>query len=836
MTTITVYPAVGLTVLAQDGVTVIPTSGAIVQDNDYYRDLLRRGWLLTYDPLDTDGDPIEIPSGDSATLLQTAIAVAVATPGTLGEVRIVEAEGVSFDVISLTGAATVDGVDVFATFADRHWARRKTGRAPMARSTGPRCNGSFDDTAGLENAINKVLRTPGACLKFQSGDRVRITDTLEIDSGGTSLIETSCMIDGGSPSGTVALGAKIFYDGTHTDRPAFRLRARDFTFRGITLEVANGRSATALLELDMGSGGTPYATSRPTFENVGFGAYPGQVPYGIITAASAAGNLEEARFYNCITTHFYVSHFRFLGGQPYGFRIVDHVFHQEFLSVLGVPTVTGACLLFDSGSCSVTVDRPTVMNMTYAVFNEPAGLVTTGYVDTEYCKRWLHSGAAVSPGRPVATYGGRFASNSYGVPAQYPTIAADDDDFVKWGLGGSPLHFVACEFAGERAVRRSRRKFSVARWCDITFDSCTLPHDNQLVERTDSVVGSIYGGHYRRGCRVMTGDFAGQADPAPDDIPVQHAPDLDGCNNHSFEFTHTGPVTTIVWQLLNEESAADSYRVIPTITARTGSAPTTSVRVTAQTATQFTLALAGGAPGTDTITIACEMRLRGDVPQSIVPAMHCASPTTDLGSPAGTGIMGHPSGFWVGGTFHLPALPGGTRTLWGAGISADSGWRLEIESGGNMRGEVYGAAVISQSTISAASGIAKSHAWMLVFDGAVARLYLDGVVGTTGASITHVPGTLETAFGSGAGSGNYNYDVPVYGLVGGNGVPTSDERALWFATVRRGNVLPSIAGKTDHRWPCGGSAPINDTVGSAHMTLIAGGAPIATAIHPAFTY
>lgn len=60
MATLTVYPAVGRTEYAEDGVTVIPVPGAVVTISDYYRDLLRSGRLLTYNPLETADDPVDL--------------------------------------------------------------------------------------------------------------------------------------------------------------------------------------------------------------------------------------------------------------------------------------------------------------------------------------------------------------------------------------------------------------------------------------------------------------------------------------------------------------------------------------------------------------------------------------------------------------------------------------------------------------------------------------------------------------------------------------------------------------------------------------------------------
>lgn len=57
-----VWPNIGLTVYAEDGVTVIPAvGGANVPDAKYYRDLKSIFVLLDYDPLELSGDPITIP-------------------------------------------------------------------------------------------------------------------------------------------------------------------------------------------------------------------------------------------------------------------------------------------------------------------------------------------------------------------------------------------------------------------------------------------------------------------------------------------------------------------------------------------------------------------------------------------------------------------------------------------------------------------------------------------------------------------------------------------------------------------------------------------------------
>jgi hypothetical protein len=63
--TLTVYPGIRpngtrVTVLAQDGVTPIPTTGAVVPYNDYYAPLLNRQVLLDYDPVNSGGPPVSL--------------------------------------------------------------------------------------------------------------------------------------------------------------------------------------------------------------------------------------------------------------------------------------------------------------------------------------------------------------------------------------------------------------------------------------------------------------------------------------------------------------------------------------------------------------------------------------------------------------------------------------------------------------------------------------------------------------------------------------------------------------------------------------------------------
>lgn len=65
--TLTVYPGLNsagtsLTVYAEDEVTLIPASGAIVPYAEYYTTLLANGRLRTDDPLALSGDPITIPA------------------------------------------------------------------------------------------------------------------------------------------------------------------------------------------------------------------------------------------------------------------------------------------------------------------------------------------------------------------------------------------------------------------------------------------------------------------------------------------------------------------------------------------------------------------------------------------------------------------------------------------------------------------------------------------------------------------------------------------------------------------------------------------------------
>lgn len=61
--TVSVWPNVGLTVLEEDGVTVVPSTGISIAQPiaEYYLKLLRLKQLLTYDPLGLSGDPVTVP-------------------------------------------------------------------------------------------------------------------------------------------------------------------------------------------------------------------------------------------------------------------------------------------------------------------------------------------------------------------------------------------------------------------------------------------------------------------------------------------------------------------------------------------------------------------------------------------------------------------------------------------------------------------------------------------------------------------------------------------------------------------------------------------------------
>jgi hypothetical protein len=774
-----------------------------------------------------------LSASSSSSLLQQAIAAAVATQGAIGEVRKVESGDLSLELICKSGSATVNGVTVLASFADRHWRKIKNGAAALILAIGGQ-----DMTDIVQDFFDYGLDVAGNEGSLPPGD-YRVTSTLYVRASATAnCTRVKC----GGGGGQAGRGAKIYYDGV-TDSPLLTIQARDFSFSGISFECGAGRTITNLVTFDfeLNEDDEPVGVaSRPTFTDCGFGTRTtGSCDYLFVVDSQQASNfnLEEGRFYDCVFANFNKAAIRFRGGQPYAWKFYDCGWEND------KATASGRGILFDTASCSVSIVNPTVGRLsTFLYFNAGAGCSVTGYVDLENCKRFAYSGFGINTGRPLTISPGRFDFTQYNAAATEPAIAADDNDFIVWGFGAG-IHMSGCDAQGGQPRPLPDAGILLTPQVPFIADNCVFW--NRLpVKRGGGFAGDERpGGTYLRACKYLRGNQS-----LGDGVILDRLPDRHGCENHDDEITITGTQTTLVIALDTPEVSTD-YIVTANVVRTTGAATTARARVTARTLYSFTLEL-DAAPGSDTATISYTLRLKDSQVSNAVRAIAAGASNTLYGTAVGAGLVGSASGCWAGATYYKTANPAGVSQLFGAGdYFAAQGFNLGIGTDGAAIVEAFGAGPTVQSlNTGGASGALQTagrcHAILAYLD-AAGRVgcYINRIhYPPAGTAITYVPGTaVRTVIGNLHSSdddlvqaGFTNTVLPVLGVVGGNGVLTADEISRWFDKVGAGDVAPSIAGKTAHRWVMNGTGTATDTVGSASMTLVSGTAVAVTAIKPAF--
>lgn len=180
---LTVWPGLdpsgtSLEVLAEDGVTVIqPILGATVYYTAYYQRLLATGQLLTYNPLETSGDSVEIPPYLKVTGAQVGVLTSALddlTPVLEGAVvettgDIDEGDGGS-DVFTAQAAGTPDGYRLIAA-PSGNWRRGSIDARSRINilKFGFRSTADYDNSDAMDSFLEFCMSANG--LTFSNTDR-----------------------------------------------------------------------------------------------------------------------------------------------------------------------------------------------------------------------------------------------------------------------------------------------------------------------------------------------------------------------------------------------------------------------------------------------------------------------------------------------------------------------------------------------------------------------------------------------------------------------------------------------------------------------------------------
>ena len=180
MPTLTVYPGVlpngsRCSVLAQDGVTPIPNSGAVVGFSDYYLQKISAGILLDKDPINSGGTPIEllvapltlsgIPSIGNVPVYQGSNTLEWSEVPTGGPID-VNAHGVlPENTATVNGAAMRSMRDLLlATDPNAHWTMQFGRRGTYAYDENKWLNGFLDYTVDLNGSTLEYYQPAGSAL------------------------------------------------------------------------------------------------------------------------------------------------------------------------------------------------------------------------------------------------------------------------------------------------------------------------------------------------------------------------------------------------------------------------------------------------------------------------------------------------------------------------------------------------------------------------------------------------------------------------------------------------------------------------------------------------
>lgn len=719
-----------------------------------------------------------------------------------------------------SGAATVDGINVYAAAADRHLRRRIGGRAPTARSTSLPASPSTDATAALENIVNSAMVGGNKDLYFDVGASYLLTDQIVIPSSAAGMRWFSG--GGSSHSGN----AYSFRWGGADDRAMIRVEASDVLIDRATFRVD---AVDLLMPVDFDA---PPAT-RFQLKNCVFlynGAGAGVMQYGFGIGAelgTAEANLEEVRIIDCTWYGCREADIWIRKGQPYAIRIVRPTFHNYRLA-----GPSGRGVLIDESRCTVEIESAAWGLKAVGVHNRSDAQVTiSGMQDCENVKRLYWATLGGNLGKPFVARSGRLVSaGGYGVASTYPTIAADDNAFVVTsGVAPVELHSV-----NHIAGYQPDWHISVAKETPVSLVNCLLPNSRPVRRNQFSPLSASRqsGGTHIRGCFALASPA--ELSLAPADVWVQVS-DRDGPENPGGSAVLAGSATSVDVGFSPEEWTVPEVHAWEETVSGT---PAAGALVVENRTTRGCVIRRTAAPGSGaSVRVHWQPRLprAGRVQQQSAESAFAAD--TLMATAIGAGPVGTSTNYWWAFAVHRHAITApvsnkavcgyrnpGSRQGW---VLTQVGSALQFSLNGNNNN--YGSV-----------GIGANHTTIMVatYDGTNLRLYGNGALNTTQpvASWTPVPAD-RMRVGVDALDSWPNDSCTLLSAAFGTGVPSLSQITAHAVECREwGHVRPfSGAGiVTQHRYVFDGDGAALDLIGSAHVTLVSGTAPTPRVVVPSW--
>lgn len=374
MATQTLWPNVGVSELAEDGVTPITTDGIVVtlvQDTpvgalklpDYYASLVARSRLLTYDPLALSGDPVTVPSitRTSASLVGL-LTSQLATRPILGDGEVVvtvgrnafgDGGGSEWEA-DLGVTSGNDGRETIVTTNGRY-RRRVEPNTLSLKGAGCVLSAGTDDSAALSAVLNAAVAVGGATVDQVPARSVVVGQT-QCDISSTVTIsgnatQGNLTIKGNGGRNPLANGIKYVWTGA-PGGVMFDVRCYGLNWENAQFTYAPGSAPLSMVNFGPGSSKCRLVTC---YFKSSAGASPAS--YGITTDVQsvAAGNCENMIITDTWFEDFGTACVAFLGNsQPFNWLFERPAFLQYgwpayYLAQTGTEKLRGAGVIGKPG-------------------------------------------------------------------------------------------------------------------------------------------------------------------------------------------------------------------------------------------------------------------------------------------------------------------------------------------------------------------------------------------------------------------------------------------------------------------------------------------------------
>jgi hypothetical protein len=433
------YPAVGQTVLDQDGNTIPPQGGGPYLINAYYEAKILQGLLLRADPL-ASGEAPSLPPGPR-TVLPGAVSSQLSTRGGVLDGEVVVTTG--YTVPGDGGGATwKHALGVSAGADGREKINGPNGqyqRVPEASTLtlkGGGCvlDGVTDDSA----AASAVFNAASAAASAVGGATVDLIPARStIVSQTVMAIANTITINGHGHASFRGNGGTLpFYNGLRlvwTGAPGgrmFQIRTWGLRFSNITFDVGSNKSVGQYVNFLNGGDIANGCVFDGCFFDGRATAAGGQYDYGVTSDADGvgAGNCENMEFIQCTWQNPYIAGTRGMGSsQPYNWQYRKCQFvHYGYYDATG--HLRGVSVWPKEGYYATLINCD--FNSAEAIIRGAATFQLIG-CQAERCKKLYDGGGATGAFYTQLVSGGRYSLDGIGLITDGPRgMVAGDNVFV----------------------------------------------------------------------------------------------------------------------------------------------------------------------------------------------------------------------------------------------------------------------------------------------------------------------------------------------------------------------------------------------------------------------